>query len=154
MIYQTTIKTAASVGETDDNKTTLSLNRGLLYQIDVYFPPGPSGLLHAQIFEKGVLLYPSSENESFIGDNHYISFNDTYLLTLPPYEFTVKTWNEDTKYAHTVIIRIGLLTKDDLIVRYLPQDIKTVFDQYIKENKEEQSEQDQANLDWLQEFLK
>jgi len=37
-----------------------------------------------------------------------------------PFEFTVMTYNEDETYEHTVAVRIGLVSKEVFLARFMP----------------------------------
>ena len=153
MIYQKSVLTLADTTMEQLVRTDFSLNKGLLYQLDVWFPPGSSGLLKLQIHEKHSLIYPSTEDEWFTGDNMLISFQDTRLMTLPPYKFVLKTINQDIKFNHTVVVRVGLLSKDELLIRYLPKDITGLLEKYIAEKDENEQTMDEAEKEFLQSFL-
>ncbi len=149
MIYQSTIKTVAGTSQSNPMRTKLRMTNGLLYKIEIFFPPGSSGLLGCQIIDHATLIYPSSPGEWFTGDNIQIEFDDTYIVSLPDFSFDILTYNDDTIFDHTCVVRIGLLSDDDLIIRYLPQSLSESLDQYTKKTTTEDNAKKQADLDWL-----
>lgn len=120
MIYVCSITTPANTIQGEPLVSRLKVVAGVVYQIEVEFPPGPYGFLYCQIFHNSVLIWPSSPGESFRSDNLVISFPDTYLIRDEPLEFVVKTWNLDDTYTHWLQVRIGLVSDEAYISRYLP----------------------------------
>jgi hypothetical protein len=119
MIFAPIINTPANTYETDKIRTRLDVIIGLIYQIEVYFPPGPSGLLHVQIFDSNYQIYPSDSDSSFIGDNNSFSFPDLYAKNDKPAYLDIYTWNLDDTYDHYCQIRIGMASKEEFQSRYL-----------------------------------
>ncbi len=120
MIYATDITTPASTDITTPKRTRIPVTKGLVYQIEVEFPPGPLGLCHCAIYDGSYQAWPSNPDGNFHGDNGYITFGDTYLKLSEPFEFVAVTWNEDDTYAHTIHIRIGLVSQEIFMARFLP----------------------------------
>lgn len=119
MIYRLGITTPANTPEADKQRTNLKLTAGTIHQIDILFPPGPSGLLHVQINRGLSQIWPSNPDESFAADNNVISFNENYEILQEPVQIEVYTWNLDDTYDHQVIVRIGLLRKKSILQRIL-----------------------------------
>jgi len=96
------------------------LTSGLIYQFELYFPPGSCGLLHVAVFDGGYQAWPSEQEETFFGDNTLISFPDRYYIASPRKAFTISHWNEDDTYAHSFQIRIGQVSAEVFIASFLP----------------------------------
>lgn len=120
MIYTATINTAANTSKDSELRTKLTINQGLLYQYEVYFPPGSSGLTGVRLVVGKHQLYPTSLGEYFFGDNITISFQETALLNFKTNYIDVYTYNSDTQYDHKVQVRLGIISDPDLIQRYIP----------------------------------
>lgn len=114
-------KTFSSGGEENVyEEMIMKLDRGLVYQIDIDFPPGSCGLLYVRILEKGSQIYPVPRNSHFRGDNKTITFQDTRIIFLPPFDWCFQGYNLDTIYDHSCTVRIGLVSNIELIRRYVP----------------------------------
>ncbi len=111
MIYRYGITTAANTTEAAAQMTIITLPRGIIHQLDIVFPPGPAGLLHLRILEGISVIWPSSQNESFAGDNTTISFKEFYILKDATNQIIIQTWNDDDTYSHLVIVRFGVLKR-------------------------------------------
>lgn len=112
MIYRFGITTSANTTEANATETDLPLGHGIIHKIDIYFPPGCSGLLHVVIRDALHQVFPFNRGESFAGNGETISFLEHLSLEAEPYELRAYTWNEDDTYDHDCIIRIGLLKKE------------------------------------------
>ena len=120
MVFSISITTSNGTAKADAKRTVLKVSKGLIYRIEVEFPPGCSGLQHAQIFDGSYQVYPASSDDSFHSDARVIGFDDLYLKTAAPYEFTIKTWNLDDTHDHTVQVRIGMASSEAFMSRYMP----------------------------------
>lgn len=139
MIYAYDITTTADTAQADAVRTSLKVTKGLVYQVEVEFPPGPLGLCHVSIWDGGYQVWPSNPDFDFHGDNGYMTFPDTYLKLAAPYEFTAMTWNEDDTYDHTIHIRLGMVSDEVFMGRYLPS---MTYEKMLKVLQEAQRQQE------------
>jgi len=120
VIYTKTILSLAGGSKSNPTKEDMFLTSGLIYQFELYFPPGSSGLLHVAIFDGGYQAWPSEQEETFFGDNTLISFPDRYYIASPRKAFTISHWNEDDTFAHSFQVRIGQVSAEVFIASFLP----------------------------------
>lgn len=139
MIYQTTISTPIATYVTTPKRTALKVTKGLVYKVEIAFPPGPASLLKVQIFDGGHQQWPSTPGEYFQTDAYVISFDDTFLKLTEPYQFDIYTWNLDDTYAHSITVRIGMVSKELYMARFLPS---IAYEQMLKILAEEQARQE------------
>ena len=118
MVYTATITTPANTTLDTPLITAVKAHRGVLYHFEVYFPPGPSGLVGVQIRVGNVQLYPVQREEYFIGDNTTIAFGDLYELKNETGIVAIHTYNVDTDYEHLVQVRMGIMSHDEFFIRY------------------------------------
>lgn len=109
MLFRFGITTPANTAESNKKKTLLKVSYGIVSQIDIQFPPGPTGLLHLHINNALHQVWPFNTGEDFASHNVNISFRDFIPVLVEPYEFQAFTWNTDDTFNHLVIIRIGVL---------------------------------------------
>lgn len=98
----------------------MPVTKGLIYQFDLYFPPGSSGLLHVAVADGAYPLYPSEPSEWLFGDNTLVSFPDRYFIQTPDQYLTVWHYNTDDTYDHMFQLRIGQVLADAFIASFLP----------------------------------
>ncbi|MBA7494512.1 hypothetical protein ES702_05088 [subsurface metagenome] len=120
MIYTANITTNAKTWKTNLKQTRINVTKGLVYQFELYFPAGSAGLMGIAVFDGLFQVWPSSVGEFFIGEDHLISFPDMYLKEAAPFEFQIYTYNEDTEHNHFASVRIGLVSKEVFLARFLP----------------------------------
>lgn len=119
MHYQTTISIPANTAATSPIRSTVQMSKGTISKVEIVFPPGCAGLVHLQILHKEHILYPSSPDESYVGDKDPIVWSEDFPLVENPYELIVIGWNYDTRYAHSPIVRFEMLSKDKSLADYL-----------------------------------
>jgi len=97
-------------GTTKDNyvSKTLLLVAGRITEIEIYFPAGQSGLVHVAIFRQEHQLWPTSPNESFIGDDTHIIIHEDYLISNEPYSLEVRGWAPNASLDHTVYVDMSI----------------------------------------------
>lgn len=140
MIYSTHITTLKETLITNPKSTELAITKGLVYKIEIEFPSGSAGLMGVIICDSSFQVWPSTLGQWFTGDGSLISFEDTYLKESSPYKFRIFTYNEDTTYPHSVNIRIGLVTKDIFMARFLPHLSYKYFQRMIEDLQKQQQE--------------
>jgi len=155
MIYTKYISTPIITYATNPLQTVLKVTRGLIYKIEIDFPPGPSGLLKVQIFDGGHQVWPSTPGEFFISDNYCISYDDILLKLVAPFQYDIYTWNSDDTYSHGVDIRIGMVSTDLYMARFLPSYGYKELQRLIKEAQEVEEKEREAIIEtpfpWLEE---
>ena len=98
----------------------LKVTRGLVYKVEVEFPPGCGGLIHLAIFDGGYQAWPSSPDQTFHTDGYTISFDDTYLKFIEPFQFDIYGYAVGTKYNHYPVVRLGIVSKEVFMARFMP----------------------------------
>ena len=129
MIYTANITTTANTAKTNLKRTRLVVTKGLVYQFELYLPAGSAGLMGVAVFDGLFQVWPSSVGKFFIGEDHLISYPDMYLKEAEPFEFQIYSYNEDTDNKHFASVRIGLVSKEVFLARFLP----TKSNEYLAE---------------------
>lgn len=120
MIYTANITTPKNTAQTALKRTVLRVTKGLVYRVEFHFPPGPSSLVGLAVFDGLYQAWPSSLGVFFATDDETVEFDDMYLKEAAPFQFDIMTYNTDDTYDHTVAVRIGLVSKDVFLARFLP----------------------------------
>lgn len=120
MIYTASITTVKSTAVTSLKHTVLNITKGLVYKVEFYFPSGSAGLMGVAVFDSLFQLWPSTVGEFFNSDDETISFDDTYLKENAPFQLDVYSYNLDDTYDHVVDIRVGLVSQEVFMARFLP----------------------------------
>ena len=120
MIYTKTILAPFGGDLSSPTVVDFPLTVGLIYQFDVFFPPGSAGLLKVRVNDGGAPLWPSEPTEWFYGDNLTISFPDRYFISSAEPMLRVWYYNEDDTYDHSFTVRVGQVSADIFIASFLP----------------------------------
>lgn len=153
MIYAKTINLPKLGDSGNPGEEALEVTKGLVYKVEIDFPPGPSGLCQIRIYDGNYQMWPSSPDEFFAAEDYTISFDDIYLKTIPPYEFRIAGYNLDDTYPHKVQVRVGMVSKDVFIARFLPTYAYSEFKKMLTEMEAEEEERTRELLErpfpWL-----
>jgi hypothetical protein len=108
MYYQSSIITPANTPESNALDTELVITLGTIHNVLVGFPPGPQGLLHCRILDKGWSLVPWTLGESIAFDNFVYNLIFDYPVVVEPFRLSILTWNLDTNYSHALWVGVSM----------------------------------------------
>jgi len=94
--------------ETDPYEYQVAVVDGILSHVDIGFPQGCAGLAHLQLYYKHHQLYPTNPDQSFAWDGNVFSFDDDFPIYEHPYTVTVRAWNDDDSYEHTLMVGLSV----------------------------------------------
>ena len=147
MIYTSTISTPAGTAEKSIPDVTLKITSGLIWLMEVDFPPGGCGLLHVQVFDGSYQVLPATPGESLHGDAVVMKFDDLYFKEAAPFELMIRTWNEDDTWPHSTQVRIGVASTRAEMSRYVPAFAWEDFEKLMAEMLVSQQALRQAQLE-------
>ena len=153
MIYCKTITAAAGGSAAIPLDDDLPVTDGLIYQFELYFPPGSSGLLFARVADGGFPVWPSEPGEWFYGDNTLVSFPDRYYIASPNHNFKVWYYNLDDTYAHKFTIRIGQVSSDLFIQSFIPTFKQKDITQALAEMAAQQDVEKESRLKSIEDYF-
>ena len=153
MIYTATITTDANTAEVDAKETVLRVGKGLVWRIEVEFPPGCAGLAHLKMHDGGYQVFPATPGESFASDGTVIGFDDLYLKDSAPYEFKITTWNVDEAWDHTLQVRVAMASSEAFMSRYMPSISWDKFNKVMENAAKSQDAEKKAQMAILTEEL-
>ncbi len=140
MIYTADIETDSGQTKANPLITVIKVTKGLVYRVEIEFAPGAAGLHHVVIFDGGYQVWPSTPGQTFHGGWSIIGFDDTYLKMAAPFEFKAYSWNLDETYDHLIQVRIGMVSDEVFMARYLPT---YAYDHFMTLIKAEQAAQEE-----------
>jgi hypothetical protein len=109
VIFVKSVTTPASKVASSPLVTPWDLVQGMIYKVEIMFPPGSLGLCGVSINNANHRLYPADDSEWFLGDNISISFDDEYMFTSETKQLELHTYNLDTVFSHLVQVRLGIV---------------------------------------------
>jgi len=153
MIYISTITTEANRAKGSAKKTILEITKGLIWRIEVEFPAGCCGLVHLQIFDGLYQVFPATPGESLRGEAVTAGYDDLYLKNAAPFDLTIKTWNTDETYRHTIQVRIGLASYEAFMSRYMPSVTWDKFNELLTKVAAEQETLKDEQIEKIQKMI-
>ena len=91
---------------------TLKIHPGVVTRVRLLWPTGAAQLGHAQVFRFSKVLWPPYDDQDFTGNGLPIEWNEEYEIIEPPYELTVRAWNDDDTFPHTLTFGVAVLPID------------------------------------------
>jgi hypothetical protein len=110
MFYHIPVTSPLSTLETDPTVQDFTVGLGIIDFIEVEFPAGCVGLVHAKILYNTVQIVPYNPSQALYGDDRVFHLPMNYRIDVPPYDLRFIVWNEDDTYQHTVAF--GVMMKD------------------------------------------
>lgn len=120
MVFSQQVDTPANTSESNPLITAIKLFTGIIYHIDVYFPPGPSGLLGVQLQVGGHQVFPYNRGAWVIGDDVLFAYDDLMSFDISTEQLDIYTYNSDTVYSHKCLVNIGIVTEQQFINAKVP----------------------------------
>jgi len=106
MYYETTLTVPASTAQATPVSTELLLVNGTIERVEVQFWQGALGNVGVRLLQGQQQVWPTNAGSWFVGNGQTIAFDERYQLREKPFSLTIEAYNEDTDYAHEVIVRV------------------------------------------------
>ena len=114
MIYSVAVTTAKQTLESNALITPLKLTKGVIKNVEFYFPPGNAGLHHLRLFINDKLFVPYNNDNYIIGDSVLLSYDVNHYLNEEPFLLKIESVNFDNVYSHTAHIRIDVKSLNEI----------------------------------------
>ena len=100
-----------------NNQTSSNIKaaRGVIHKVDIVFPSGCAGLVKVAIFLGSSPMIPSTAGMTISGDGEIVNIPEFVNLRKDFNIITIKGFNEDDTYDHTILFRIYVLPKAVLL---------------------------------------
>lgn len=132
MFYSKSVTTSANTTQGAPLVSTVPITSGVLVHSEIYFPPGPSGLVGVQVRIGDIQILPVERTEWIIGDNSTIKIDDLFDVNRPPYVLSIRTYNLDEAYEHFVQVRCTVMGYDAFTAIHSPgigeDELKVILD--------------------------
>ncbi len=118
MIFSHNITTPANTPQETPLRTEIELTKGIIHKVELEFPVGNQFLHRVQLLREGSFMFPTNPQGYFTSEGNIISYREFVEIKDYPFSLWVHSWNLDETYAHSVILRLGVLKKR-IIAPYL-----------------------------------
>lgn len=115
-----------STTQADPLVYVMSLPIGRINRLWVEFPKGCSGLAGIQVFRSLYQIFPLPEGVWLRSDNSVMNFAFTHAIAVEPYEVTLKGYNIDDTYPHTIWIGFEMSGFDNELTENMKAFMKTL----------------------------
>jgi len=112
MLHAKHITLTANKTEATATNTQFQVNQGVIYRVWIHFPPGCAGLVHTRIYHQGHPFLPVEEDKYLRGDSYTYEFPVMFEIKEPPELITIKAWNTDELYEHTIDVSFLIIPKE------------------------------------------
>mgnify|MGYP001574837869 FL=1 len=109
MYYDFDLVLPANTAKANAVKLNLPLAPGIINHVAIGFPPGPAALAHVQIFILEHQAWPTNPDSDFAWDDFTLEWDDYLPLSDEPFALSVRGWNTDSTFAHTITLRFGVV---------------------------------------------
>lgn len=109
MLYEYALTILAQTAESAPETLDAPLAPGTVARVDVQFPRGCVGLAHVQVWRSEHQVWPTNVDGNISAEGLVVSWPEDYDLVDEPYGMTLRGWNDDDSYAHTITFRFALL---------------------------------------------
>lgn len=113
MFYEFAVTAPPSTSSEDPVIETVNLVPGVITFVEVQFPRGCAGLVHASVRNALHQVWPTNQDGDIAGDDARVSWDEQYDLDAEPYALSLVVWNEDDTFPHTVSFRFAEINAVD-----------------------------------------
>jgi hypothetical protein len=109
MFYEHPLTIPANTPATSPFELEVELDHGRIVGVELQFPRGCVGLVHVQVRRELHQLWPTNVDGDISGEDARIGWVEDHDFTEEPYTLTLRGWNLDDTFQHTVTFRFNLL---------------------------------------------
>ena len=109
MFFEVQLTIPANTPKAAPAELDVALSAGQLVAASVQFPRGCVGLAHTVALRSTHQLWPTNPDGSISGEGAIIPWAEDLVLEDDPYTLTLRGWNLDDSFPHTVTWRFNVL---------------------------------------------
>ncbi len=115
MFYENSLTIPANTSIDTPVTSEIQIVRGVVQQVEIYFPSGCNDLVNVIIMRGLRQLWPTPPAVSLVDNGYHIVFNENLALMEPPHTLLLVGWSDDTIYPHTIRFRFGIMSQEILL---------------------------------------
>lgn len=115
MRFVKVLTVTAGSTKSSPSRDSILLSNGMLYHMEVAFPPGPGNWVSVVVLDGNVQIAPANPDGVFNWNDYTLSFTMNYPLTDVPYKLLLRGWSPDAIFDHNITFRFDVqpTEKDD-----------------------------------------
>ena len=102
MRYQFDLSVPAATLKASPVSSVVRLERGRLFQVLVWFRPGPAGLVNVRIKDRAVQIIPANAEASLAYDDYVDLVQLDYDMKAEPFDLTIEAWSPNALFPHVI----------------------------------------------------
>ena len=115
MLYTKEITFTKNGSVTSQITSKIKAARGVIHKVDIVFPSGCAGLVKVAIFLGSASITPSTAGMTISGNDEIVQIPEFIQLRKDFNIITIKGFNTDDTFDHTILFRIYVLPKEVLL---------------------------------------
>jgi hypothetical protein len=119
MLYDFELTVPAGTPETTPVSQDVTMEKGIISEIRVSFPPGPARTVYVRVKHGTTQILPKNATGSLNYDNMTIISRVVYELLTSPYTLTVQGWAPDATFDHKIRFQITEQSIDNRDYHYV-----------------------------------
>lgn len=109
MFYEFKLTIPANTTSAAPTEEVVEISPGRVVAVEIQFPRGCFALVHVAILQELHQLWPSNPDGDIAAEWANIHFEEDHLIDQEPYQLTLRGWNEDDTFPHTITFRFNIM---------------------------------------------
>lgn len=109
MLFEYPLTIPANTAQASPAEVYAPLAPGTVSRVDIQFPRGCVGLVHAQVWREEHQVWPVNLDGDISAEELVVSWPEDYDLDDEPFAFSLVGWNDDDSYPHKITFRFAIL---------------------------------------------
>lgn len=109
MFYEFAVAIPANTPATAPVEEDVHLSPGTVVRVDFQFPRGCVGLVHVQVWKGEHQVWPVNTDGNISSEGQTVTFPEDYDVDEDPFTLTLRGWNLDDTFPHTITFRFAVL---------------------------------------------
>ncbi len=118
MRYRGSLTVPANTLAASPVSATVGLTYGRIEQVSILFPAGPSGLVNLIVLYHERQIFPTSPEQTFIGDDHLITFPESFPIHDLPFDVVLVGWSPGSTLSHAVYVDFSVEPEVEIATAY------------------------------------
>lgn len=132
MLFSFPITVPANTSADNPTTQTLKLDVGVITTVGVRFAAGCHGLVQVRLLKDESILVPLNKDTWLNGDDETVENDVYYQFESAPYELKFLGSSPGTSYAHTVLVRVNVLSVDVALPSEALTSLVAILKQYLR----------------------
>ena len=112
MFFEYALTVPANTAQAVPAELDMPLSPGTVARVGIQFPRGCVGLVHVQVFDEEHQVWPANLDGDISAEGIEVSWVEDHDLDEAPFTLTLRAWNDDDSFPHTITFRCAIMPLD------------------------------------------